>query len=148
MYNGGGDIMIMLELTIGDAARFRNGDGKPHCGADRGGKDGDEKDDDGVDDDGDADSDIGNDANCGDGRSKVDCNKTIAINDSNSKSDGGGDTNDDSKRGDDSDGESNDGADGHKSDGDDDDEFLSSVKKCFKNKQIVLEKFSLSDSAR
>ena len=64
-------VMIMLELTIGDAAGFRNGDGKPDCGADRGGKDGDEKDDDGVDDDGDADSDIGNDANCGDGRSKV-----------------------------------------------------------------------------
>ena len=65
-----------------------------------------------------------------------------------SKSDGGGDTNDDGKGGDDSDGESNDGADGHKNDGDDDDGCLNYVKNCFKNKQIVLENFSLSDSAR
>ena len=35
-----------------------------------------------------------------------------------------------------------------KNDGDDDDGCLSSVKNCFKNKQIVLENFSLPDSAR
>ena len=33
----------------------------------------------GVDDDGDADSNIGNDTNCGDGRSKVDCSKDTAV---------------------------------------------------------------------
>ena len=54
-------------------------------------------DDGGVDDDGDADSDIGNAANCGDGRSKVDRSKDVAVDDGNSKSDGAGDTNDDGK---------------------------------------------------
>ena len=63
------------------------------------------KDDGGVDDDGDAASDIGNDNNCGDGRSKVDCSKDTVVDVSNSKSDGGGDTNDYGKGGDDSDGE-------------------------------------------
>ena len=47
-----------------------------------------------------------------------------------------------------SDGESNDGADGHKNDGDDDDWCLNSIKKCFKNKQIVWENFSLPVSGR
>ena len=40
------------------------------------------------------------------------------------------------------------GADGYKNDGDDDDGCLNSVKNCFTNKQIVLESFSLPDSAR
>ena len=83
-----------------------------------------------------------NDNDCGDGRMKVDCSKDTAVDDSNNKSDGGGDTNDDGRGGDDSDGESNDGADGHKNDGDDE-RCLHFVKNCFKNKQIVLENFLL-----
>ena len=75
--------------------------------------------------------------NCGDRRTKVDCSKYIAVDDGNSKSDGDSDTNDDVKGSDDNDGESNDGPNGHKNDGDDDDGCLSSVKNCFKNKQIV-----------
>ena len=59
----------------------------------------------GTGDDGDADSNIVNDVNCGDGRSKVDCNKDTAVDDGNSKLDGGGDTNDDRKGGEDSEGE-------------------------------------------
>ena len=74
---------MMLELTMqgrvsakgGDDADFVNSDSKFGCGDDRDGSDGDDKDDGGVDGDGDADSNIGNDANCTDGRSKVDCNK-------------------------------------------------------------------------
>ena len=50
--------------------------------------------------------------------------------------------------GDDSDGESNECPDGHKNDVDDDDGRLNSVKNCFKNKQIVLEIFSLPVSTR
>ena len=105
-----------------------------------------DKDDGAIDDDdGDADSNIGNDTNCGDGRSKVDCSKDTAVDDGNNKSADGGNTNDDGKGGDDSDGESNECADGHKNDGDDDDDdgCLNSAENCFKNKQIVLEKFSL-----
>ena len=75
--------MIMLELTIqgrvntngGDDADFVNSDSKFGCGDDRDDSDGDDKDDGGVDGDGDADSIIGNDANCTDGTSKVDCSK-------------------------------------------------------------------------
>ena len=52
------------------------------------------------------------------------------------------------KGGDDSDGESNDGAYGHKNNRDDDNECLNSVKSCFKNKQILLENFSIPVSAR
>ena len=54
---------------------------------------------------------------------------------------------DDIKGGDDSDGESNNGTDGHKYDSDDDG-CLNSVKNCFRNKQIILENFSLPDPAK
>ena len=40
------------------------------------------------------------------------------------------------------------GADGYKNDDHDDNGCLNSVKNCFTNKQIVLESFSLPDSAR
>ena len=85
---------------------------------------------------------------CGDGRSKVDCSKDTVVDDGCCKSDGGGDAKDDGKGGDDSDSESNECANGHKNDGDDDDRCLNSVKNCFKNKQIVLESFSLPVSTR
>ena len=39
------------------------------------------------------------------------------------------------------------GADGYKNDDHDDNGCLNSVKNCFTNKQIVLESFSLPDSA-
>ena len=72
----------------------------------------------------------------------------IVVDDSNSKSDGGGDTNDDGKGGDNSDVECNERADGYKNDGNHDNGCLNSVKNCFKNKQIDLENFSLPISAR
>ena len=145
MYNDGGDSdddlgvddVSRVNTNNGDDANFSNGDSKFECGADGDGKD-----------DGDADSDIGNDANCGVGGSKVDCSKDIAVNNDNSKSDGGGDTNVDGKGGNDSDGKSNDSADRHKIDSDDDDGCLNTVKDCIKNTQIILENFSLPDSAR
>ena len=59
----------------------------------------------GTGDDGDADSNIVIDVNCGDGRNKVDCSKDKAVDDGNSKLDGGGYTNDVRKGGDDSEGE-------------------------------------------
>ena len=156
VYNGGGnsnddvevDDVVRVNTNGVDDADFVNGDSKFECHANRSSGDGDDEDDGVVDDDGDAKSDIGNDANCGDGRSKIDCSKEISVDDGNSKSDGGGDTDDDGKGGDDSDGESNDGADRHKNCGDDDEGCLNSVKIRFKNKQIVLENFSLPDSAR
>ena len=152
VYNGGGDSnddngagdVGRVKTNGGDDTNLGNGDSKFDYSADRGGGDGDDKDVDGVDDDGDVGYDIGNDANCGDGRSKVDCSKDTG----NSKSDGGGDTNDNGKEGDHGDGESNDGAGGHKTDYADDDGCLKSVKSCFKNKQIFLENFSLQDSPR
>ena len=145
VYNGGGDCngdvgvddVGRVNTNGGDTAGFGNGESKFDCGADRDSGDGDDKDDGSVDNDGDADSDIANDANCCDRRIKVDCSKYIAVDDGNSKSDGDSDTNDDVKGSDDNDGESNDGPNGHKNDGDDDDGCLSSVKNCFKNKQIV-----------
>ena len=152
MYNGGGDVRIGnvggVNTNGSDDADFGHGDSKFDCGDDRGSGEGGDKDDGGVNNDGDADSNIGNDTNCGDGRSKVDCSKDAVVDDGSSKSDGGGDANDDGKGGDDSDGESNECADGHKNDGDDDDGCLNSVKNCFKNKQIVLENFSLPVLAR
>ena len=156
VYNGGGDSnddngagdVGRVKTNGGDDTKLGNGDSKFDCSDDTGGGDGDDKDVDGVDDDGDVGHDIGNDANCGDGRSKVDCSKDTAVDDGNGKSDGGGDTNGNGKEGDHSDGESNDGAGGHKNDYDDGDGCLSSVKNCFKNKQIFLENFSLPDSPR
>ena len=150
VYNGGGhsnddegvDYVDRTNNNGRDDAEFGNGDSKLDFSVNVGSCD-DDKDDCGV-----ANSDIGNDATCGDGRSKVDCTEDVVVDDGNSKSDGGGDTNYDGTGGDDSDVQSNDGADGHKTYGDDDDGYLNSVKNCFKNKQIVLENFSLPDSSR
>ena len=77
------------------------------------------------------DSNIGNDTNCGDGRNKVDWNKVTAVDDGDSKSDRGDDTNDDGKGGYDSDSESNECGDGNKNDGDDGG-CLNFVKNCLK----------------
>ena len=59
-----------------------------------------------------------------------------------------GDINDNGKGGHESDGEKNDGTDEYKNDCNDYDGCLNSVKNCFKNKQIVLENFSLPVLAR
>ena len=83
IYNGGGnskdDVGVenfgRVNTNGSDDADFGNCDNKFDGGASRGGGDGAEIDDGGVDDDGDADSGIGNDTNCGDGRSKVNCSK-------------------------------------------------------------------------
>lgn len=94
---------------------------------------------------------VTNDANCGDGESKVDCIEEIAGDDSNGNAegdpndDGRGDNNDASRGGDDGDSESNDVTDRHKhDDADDDGGCLNFAKKnCFKIKQIDLGNFSL-----
>ena len=143
----GVDNVGRVNTNVGDDAGFGNGDSKFDCGDEKSGGDGDDKDDGGVDDDSDTDSNIGNDANRGDSRRKFDCSKDKAADDDNCKSDGGCDTNDHGKGGDDSDGESYDGAEGHKNEGEDDG-CLNSVKNCFKNKETVLERFSLPDPTR
>ena len=71
---------------------------------DRNDGDGYDNNDGGTGDDCNAHSNIVNDVNCGDGWSKVDCSKDTAVDDDNSKLDGGGDTNDDRKGGEDSEG--------------------------------------------
>ena len=89
--------------------------------------------------DGDIGASIGNDTNCGDGKSKVNCSEDIVADDSNSNvdgdpnDDGGSGTNDDGRDGDDSDGESNGGLDRHKSGNDYGGGCLDSVKIWFKS---------------
>ena len=94
-------------------------------------------------DDGVVESNIGNDANCGDGKSKGDCIEVTAGDDSNSNIGGGfngdgiGDTNNKS------DDESNGGVDGHKTnDGVTDGGCINFVKNCFENKHIDVANFT------
>lgn len=96
-------------------------------------------------DDGLVDSNIGNDANCGDGKSKGDCIEVTAGDDSNSNIGGGfngdgvGDTNNKSDE------ESNGGVDGHKTnDGVNDGGCINFVKNCFENKHIDVANFTRS----
>ena len=96
-------------------------------------------------DDGVVESNIGNDANCGNGKSKGDCIEVTAGDDSNSNIGGGfngdgvGDTNNKS------DAESNGGVDGHKTnDGVNDGGCINFVKNCFENKHIDVASFTWS----
>ena len=80
MYNGGGDSnddvgvdnVCGVNTNGGDDADFGNGDSKSDRDDGRGSGDGGDKDDGDADNDGDVGPNIGNDTDCGDGRSKID----------------------------------------------------------------------------